>query len=420
LNDVNAFSKYFGLPQLNPMSAHQQPFLDIINTGTSLCENWDDPEINLDVEWAHAVAPGANITLVVPPTAQFQDINQAEFQILNEGLGTVISGSYTSIEASTSETELNLENTLSEIAASEGISTNFSSGDYGDYSSMFGFPTVSAPADSPWATSVGGVSLALNPNNSIAWEAGWGTNWTVGAVNGNVWDPPAVFAFEYGSGGGASNCAVQNTNLDCLAGFPKPSYQKNLPGKYRQTPDISWLADPNTGVAILISLPGIDPPQAWQVIGGTSLATPMFSALWAIANQEVTASGGLSPLGQAAPYLYSMPADTIRDVVPVTSAHNVTASIKESTGTTKYNPSQVMGGAAGTDFISALWDDPYQAFTMVVYSFGTDCSAALPTRDEDGTICTSPDALKTKKGWDNVTGVGTPNAKAFADYFFGK
>jgi len=56
LNDVNAFSARFGLPQLNP--ANQQPLLSIIYTATSLCENWDQTEINLDVEWAHAVAPG--------------------------------------------------------------------------------------------------------------------------------------------------------------------------------------------------------------------------------------------------------------------------------------------------------------------------------------------------------------------------
>jgi subtilase family serine protease len=418
LNDVNAFSAYFGLPQLNP--ANQQPLLSIIYTATSVCENWDQPEINLDVEWAHAVAPGANITLVVPPTAQFQDVNQAEFDILNRGLSTVISGSYSSIESSTSEAELNLENALSEIAASEGISTNFSTGDYGDNSTQVGTPTVNAPADSPWATAVGGVSLELNTDHSIAWEAGWGTDWTVLAVNGNVWDPPSVFGFLYGSGGGESNCAVQNPeNLNCLGGFPKPSYQKNLPGKYRQLPDISWLADPTTGAAILISVPGVEPPQVWQVIGGTSLSTPMFSGLWAIANQEAQA-GGMPPLGQAAPYLYAMPADTIRDVVPITSAHNVTASLKEATGTNHYTANRVLGGAAGTDFISGIWDDPYQAFTVVVYSFGTDCNTAVPSVLTFGTMCTSPEALTTKKGWDNVTGLGTPNAKAFADYFFGK
>ena len=420
LNDVNAFSSYFGLPQLNPISLNQQPFLDIIYTATSLCENWDQPEINLDVEWAHAIAPNANITLVVPPTPEFQDVNQAEFDILNLALGTVLSGSYSSPESSTGETELNLENLLSEIAASEGISTNFSTGDYGDNSTQTVNPTVNAPADSPWATAVGGVSLELNADHSIAWEAGWGTNWTVLAVNGNVWDPPAVWGFLYGSGGGESNCLLEDLEtLACLGGFPKPSYQKNLPGKYRQLPDISWLADPTTGAAILISLPGIDPPQVWQVIGGTSVSTPMFSGLWAIANQEAQAGGG-QPLGQAAPYLYSMPADTIRDVVPVWSPHNVTASLEEATGTNNYTADRVLGGATGNAFISALWDDPYQAFTVVVYSFDTDCNAALPSILVYGTMCTSPNALHTTKGWDNVTGLGTPNAKAFADYFYGK
>ncbi|SPF46945.1 hypothetical protein SBA1_70010 [Candidatus Sulfotelmatobacter kueseliae] len=52
-------------------------------------------------------------------------------------------------------------------------------------------------------------------------------------------------------------------------------------------------------------------------------------------------------------------------------------------------------------------------------SFGSDC-ADLPETDFDGTACTDPLALHTKKGWDNVTGVGTPNGQAFADSFYGK
>jgi subtilase family serine protease len=231
-------------------------------------------------------------------------------------------------------------------------------------------------------------------------------------------DPPGILGFEFGSGGGASDCVYQDSNLNCLSGFPKPSYQAKLPGKYRQLPDISWLADPTTGAAILISVPGVEPPQVWEVVGGTSLATPMFSGLWAIANQEAQFGGG-PPLGQAAPYLYSLPAGAIHDIVPVTSKHNVTASIQESTGTNKYNASEVLGGAAAENFVSAMWDDPYEAFTVVVYSFGSDCTDALPTRLNDGTPCNTQ-ALATKKGWDNVTGVGTPNAQAFADYFHGK
>lgn len=141
----------------------------------------------------------------------------------------------------------------------------------------------------------------------------------------------------------------------------------------------------------------------------------MFSALWAIANQEAQFNGK-PPLGQAAPYLYSMPAGAIYDIVPVTSKHNVTASIQEPTGTTKYDASQVLGGAAAADysFISGLWDYPYEADTMVVYSFGTDCQITLGGNATSGN---DPSALTTQKGWDNVTGVGVPNAKAFADYF---
>ncbi len=102
--------------------------------------------------------------------------NEAEFYAVNYELGNSVSGSYGSLESSTSRRTLDTENLISEIAAVSGISTNFSSGDDGDYSA-FGIPaTVNAPADSPWATAVGGVSLALNSDNSIAWQAGWGNN----------------------------------------------------------------------------------------------------------------------------------------------------------------------------------------------------------------------------------------------------
>jgi subtilase family serine protease len=404
--DANAFSAKFGLPLLGSSN------FSIIYTPTpSLCIAPDQTEINIDVEWAHAIAPGANIDLVVPPSANFQDVNQGEFYAVNYGLGNSISGSYGSVESETSSSELDTENLISEIAAVSGISTNFSSGDDGDYTA-FGLPaTVNAPADSPWATAVGGVSLALNADNSIAWQSGWGNNEVLLAESGFIPDPPEDFGFYAGAGGGPSNCAVQDSSGNCLGGFPKPSFQKSLPGKYRQVPDIGWLADPFTGVVIAISVPGQVPEQVWQVWGGTSVACPMFSGLWAIANQEAGA-----PLGQAAQWIYSLPAGAVTDVVPVTSKNNVKASIKESTGTNNYSPSQVLGGATPAKFISALWDYPSIEDTALVISFGTDC-ATLPASDFDGTPCTSTSSLHTKAGWDNVTGMGTPNGKAFADAF---
>jgi subtilase family serine protease len=411
-NDANAFSAAFGLPALTSSN-----FAITYIPAPSLCESADQVEINIDVEWAHAVAPGANINLIVPPSATFLDVDDAEFTAVTYGLANVISGSYGSPESFTPQSILETENLIAEIAAISGISTNFSSGDSGDYSFDFIPPTVSAPADSPWATAVGGVTLALNPDNSIAWQAGWGNNETLLAETGFVADPPSndAFGFIGGAGGGPSNCVNQsfdpNTGIEtCLAGFPKPAYQSHLPGKYRQLPDVSWLADPFTGVAILISVPGNVPEQVWQVWGGTSVAAPMFSGLWAIANQEAGA-----PLGNAAPYMYSLPAGAIFDIVPVTSKNNVKGSIVDSNGTTAYNASAVMGGFATAKYVSAIWDYAFLQDTALVISFGADCSQAYGFGFI--TQCNASTALHTKVGWDNVTGVGSPNAKAFADSF---
>jgi subtilase family serine protease len=406
-DDANAFSAAFGLPALTSSN-----FAITYTPSPSLCEATDQTEINIDVEWAHAVAPGANINLIVPPTANFTDVDEATFDAINYGLANVLSGSFGSPEAFTPPTVIATENLISEIGALSGISANYSTGDDGDYS-IFGIPpTVSAPSDSPWATAVGGVTLALNSDNSIAWQAGWGNNEVLLSEAGFVADPPDAFGFLGGAGGGPSNCVTEDDDFNCTGGFAKPSYQKRLAGKTRQLPDIGWLADPFAGVAILISVPGSVPLQQWQVWGGTSVACPMFSALWAIANQ---AAG--EPLGLAAPYLYSMPAGAITDILPVTAKNNVTVSVKESaTQTTKYNANEALGGTAPGKFVSAIWDYPAEQFTSLIISFDTDCSTAPPA-EFFGTLCTDPTRLHTKAGWDNVTGVGVPAAWNFISAF---
>lgn len=408
-NDANAFSAMFGLPPLTSSN-----FAITYVPTVSTCQEMDTVEINIDVEWAHAIAPGANINLIVPPSATFTDVDEAEFTAVAYGLANVLSGSYGSVEAFTATSDLLTENMINQIAAIAGISANFSSGDQGDFT-FFGIPpSVSAPADSPYATAVGGIALALNADNSIKWQAGWGNNETLLTEEGFVFDPPLTFGFIGGAGGGPSNCVFADANFNCTGGYLKPSYQKKLPGKWRQVPDIGWLADPFTGGVIAISVPFQIPSLTWQVWGGTSLACPMFSALWAIANQEAGA-----PLGLAAPYLYSLPAGAVTDIVPVGSTHNVTGSIQESaTVKVPYNAAHMLGdtGAVPGKYVSAIWDyAPFQSTTLII-SFGMDCSAQGPA-DFFGTLCTTPTALKTKVGWDNVTGVGVPNAKAFADAF---
>jgi subtilase family serine protease len=381
-SDANAFSAAYGLPPLT------QTNFRIINSSTPPTCGGPDAEINIDVEWAHAIAPGANIDLVVPPSASFADVDTAEFFAVINNLGSVISGSYASEEVFDALAELKTENLINEIAAVQGIAANFSTGDSGDDTEddpTYFAPGVSAPADSPYATGVGGISLALKSDKTIEWQSGWGTNVTPILGGGFVFDPPSEFGFfNYGSGGGPSEV------------FLKPAFQHKLKGSARLLPDISWLADPFTGGVIVISVPFQVPSQVYEIYGGTSLACPMFSALWAIANQEAGA-----PLGQAAQYVYAMPASTITDIRPVSSATNVTAIYKESaTVTDIYRASDLAGPPENTTkFVSAIWNSPLNPGTIYILTFGTDSG------------------LKTTAGWDNVTGVGVPDGKAFADYF---
>jgi subtilase family serine protease len=389
-SDANAFSAQFGLPKLTSKN------FQITYTPTrSYCEA-PDAEINLDVEWAHAIAPGAAINLVVPPSGTIQDIDEGLFYAIDYQLGSVISNSYGNEEYYTTPSTMVTGDLINEIAAVLGISVNYSTGDEGDFTfnePLFNPPSISFPANSPYATAIGGTSLTLNSNGSIGLQLGWGNNENRLADAGYVVDPPIATGGGFFSSGGGQ--FIGGSGGGTSEFFAKPEYQKHLSGPGRQLPDISWLADPFTGAYIAISEPFVLPSLQYEAIGGTSLACPMFSALWAIANQEAG-----NPLGQAAPYLYSMPKTTITDILPVGSKTDVTGVIEDSTGKTKYTAAELAAPLYGTtNYISALWDYPLSEDTAYLITFGTDSS------------------LLVTKGWDNVTGLGVPNPKAFADYF---
>ncbi len=382
VGDANAFSQAFGLPPLT--TTGQAPNFSIVNYPTASTCASEDAEINIDVEWAHAIAPGATILLLVPPSPTFDDINAALIFAIDNGLGNVISNSYGAEEAFVPLSIIEVENTINEAAAALGISAIYSSGDSGDFTFDQGNPaSVSVPADSPYATAVGGISLALTRTNGIAWQTGWGTNETLLVNAGAIYDPPINFGFAFGAGGGPS------------AVFAKPAFQHKVKGTQRQVPDIAWLADPFTGGVIALSEPGAASP-VYTVYGGTSLAAPMFAALWAIANQEAGQT-----LGEAAAYVYAMPASTITDITPYNAKTNVAATIVESPSTVhRYTAADIAAPLANTTrYLSATWDPPLAADTLLTLTFGTDSG------------------LNTGKGWDPVTGVGVPNGKEFADWF---
>jgi subtilase family serine protease len=386
--DANAFSKLNNLP---PLGASNFAVLKI--NGHSGCTpadgcvpgTWND-ETTLDVEWAHTVAPDANIVLIEAKDQTFTNLDLANFYAAENGFGNVISNSWGSPESGLIPfpSELVVQNDYAEVAASLGMSDNFSTGDDGDFFLATGATSVSMPSAAPFATGVGGTSLFLKANRTMSFQTGWGTNFTrIAEPSPNPPTiPPLAFGFQSGAGGGTS------------AFWPKPSYQSSLPGSFRQLPDISYIADPDTGVEIIITPDGVPGhPQFIEVIGGTSLACPMFSAMWAIANQ---AAG--EPLGQAAAAMYDLPADAISDVTDVVpaAANNVTGTIsapgKAPVAVTADELAAPLGNTTG--YVSAL----FQSSTSTrwdVFTFGTDSS------------------LTTGPGWDNVTGLGTPNGLNF-------
>jgi subtilase family serine protease len=174
-------------------------------------------------------------------------VDEATYYAVTFGLGNVVSGSYYAPEFLVGAAEANKESLISEIGAVAGIASNYASGDFSNYTYAFVPSTISVPADSPYATSVGGVSLALNHDNSIAFQTGWESHVSILIEQGTIYDPPRplnFYGFDGGSGGGPSKF------------FAKPSFQNRLAGPYRQEPDISWLADPFTGGVIVVTQPG--------------------------------------------------------------------------------------------------------------------------------------------------------------------
>jgi subtilase family serine protease len=343
--------------------------------------NWN-LETTLDVEWAHSVAPGAGIALVLAADDSLSNLDLSVLYAIQSGLGSVISNGYGIGEIvleTYAPSELKVENNLGKLGASLGISVNFSSGDDGDFSGAYGVTTVAMPAAAPYATGVGGTSLFLNPNHSIELQTGWGNNETriASATPNPPVIPPVPTGFIFGAGGGTSGV------------WSKPWFQENLPGRRRLVPDIAFLADPFTGVEIVITEPG-SKEASLGIAGGTSLACPMFSALWAISTQ---AAG--TWLGQAAPILYSLPADAITDVVAANGPANVTGIIHSPPYAPVVETADELAAPLGntTQYVSML----FQGFSTQwdVLTFGTDSS------------------LTTGPGWDNVTGLGTPNGANF-------
>lgn len=306
--------------------------------------------------------------------------------VINHHLGNSVSNSWeTDLDLISGAGEQQSYDSILALAAAKGISVNFATGDSGD--SGIGSPVGAAgvPSDSPHATAVGGTAILNIPGSTSFQYTSYGHDASVLQAINPV-DPPLQQGFvpNFGGGGGGESTY-----------FAKPAWQKSLPGTGRQTPDISALAGPLTGVPIVFTYAGVvveDP-----AIGGTSVACPIFSAIWAIANQKAG-----HPLGQAAPIIAGMTSG-ITDVVPTppSSLTDVAGIIYDASGSTYYSPSAIFGPAIGAQgslgFVSVFYGNVIAGAGPLFFdlSFGTDTS------------------LTVTQGWDNATGYGSPNGLEF-------
>ena len=380
MSDANAFSTMMGLPALTASTLKivypdGPPIANPYPTGWPV-------EISLDVEWAHAIAPKARLVLVVAPSDDADELTYALHYAVSHRLGEVISNSYGYAEAANGPATARAFNAVIEQAAAAGIAVDVSTGDSGDFGLGTPFGAASIPADSPFATGVGGTSLGV-PSDSGPVESSWGTTETfVGDING-VDVPPGFEGFRQGGGGGQS------------AYLAKPRWQNGLVGVGRLLPDVAAVADPFTG-AIIVTPNGDGTQSVVEVIGGTSLSSPVFSGIWALADE---AAG--KRLGQAGPIIARMPAGALTDIVPVqASVSNLSGTIGAGSSSTFYAPAGLLdltatqpSGFVGTAV--QITSPSVGIGALIDLGFGADSSLmALP-------------------GWDDATGFGVPNGLAF-------
>jgi subtilase family serine protease len=271
--DLGAFDAQFGLsnPTLN--------VIDVQGSGVCVNSGWS-VETSLDVEMAHVTAPEATIDLLVAAQPGPSDVYGAWTYSLNHGLGNQISNSFGGAGCFSSDCNPKIGQgigackTISGVdvsqiltnAAADHVTVVAAAGD----SQAWGQGTTAVepiPGDCKGVLTVGGTSLSVGSSGNYLGETGWSD-----------------------TGGG-------------YATTKEPGYQSSVnivdPYSSLAKPDVAAVASPDTGVWIYNHSSG-----GWLVVGGTSLATPLWAGFMADVNQ-IRATAGLAPAGFINSFLYT-------------------------------------------------------------------------------------------------------------------
>ena len=364
VQQLQTYDTFYSLPSLNFPGATPNSALGTFTqvapdgltpfvTGNSNMTGWAE-EISLDVLWAHAIAPGANITLVLAKSNNDSDILSATRYAVDNNLGDIISQSFGENETCIDPDTLAAQHQLFADATRKNITVLASSGDQGSAQQTCDgrswTKVVSSPAVDPLVTGVGGTELHAAKYCFASLGCDPATAPAFGTYQGEiVWNELFGGNQTEATGGGFSQV------------FDEPAYQQGTihGGKSRGVPDVAYNAAIAHGVLTYLNIPGI--PAGYYSFGGTSAGSPQWAALVAIADQK--AGGSLGFINSA---LYKISQDSTTYAAnfhDITSGNNAALEINSTpavvsipgyNATTGWDPTTGLGSPVADSLVDAL------------------------------------------------------------------
>lgn len=333
--DLATFDTAYGIPApptfavYQPEGAVTYPYLHVSPSAIAHNTNLQNEitwgyETTLDVEWAHAMAPGASLALVETPVSEsagvqgLQNMENAQAWALANHIGTIWSNSWAATEQSFHNAAVVQRlSRLYATAASQGVSAFFATGDTGaantdKQGATYPTATVNFPSSDPNIVSVGGTEIPT-PAASIS-----------------SYQPEAAWNDGFGATGGGYSTVFSEPSYQKAASIPDPTGARGLP-------DVSYNAALVSSILVYESFDPRSTPS-WILIGGTSAATPQWAAICAIAEE---ADG---PLGFLGPRLYQV----AQGPTGARAFHDIT------TGTTTFDGVTGYSAGAGWDPATGL------------------------------------------------------------------
>jgi subtilase family serine protease len=367
VQELNTYNAFYGLPSLNglgsPNNSHLGLFTQVAPDGLTAFDptnadmsGWAQ-EISLDVQWSHAIAPGANIVLVLAKSDADADIFSATKYAVNHHLGDVISQSFGENESCMDPGLLAQQHQLFAQATLESITLIASAGDFGS-----GQPTcdgsaltlaASTPASDPLVTSVGGTELHAAPYCLTALSCNPATHPAPGTYQSErVWNEPA-----FGAGGGGFSVI-----------YGQPFYQLAAVrgSKQRGVPDVTYSAAVLHGLLTYLNIPGI--PAGFYLFGGTSAGSPQWAAITAIADEK--AGHALGFINWSLYFAGLIPPEYSQAFNDVTSGNNAFAGVPGFKAGPGWDAASGLGSPSAEQLVNfvILVTTPLDGFSAVLAS----------------------------------------------------